>query len=88
MPAGHSVFVYPFEGDIAVGELAKQVARGSIALLGDGGRVVLSASAGPARLLLVAGRPLHEPVARYGPFVMNTESEIRQAIVDFQAGRF
>jgi redox-sensitive bicupin YhaK (pirin superfamily) len=88
VPAGHSVFVYPFEGDIAVGEPAKQVARGSIALLGDGERVVLSASAGPARLLLVAGRPLHEPVARYGPFVMNTESEIRQAIVDFQAGRF
>jgi redox-sensitive bicupin YhaK (pirin superfamily) len=88
VPAGHSVFVYPFEGDIAVGEPAKPVDRGSIALLGDGERVVLAAPTGPARVLLVAGRPLHEPVARYGPFVMNTESEIRQAIVDFQAGRF
>ena len=88
VPAGHSVFVYPFEGDIAVGESGKQVARGSIALLGEGERVVLAAPSGPARALLVAGRPLHEPVARYGPFVMNTESEIRQAIVDFQAGRF
>jgi len=88
VPAGHSVFVYPFEGDIAVGEPAKKVARGNIALLGDGERVVIAAPTGPARVLLVAGRPLHEPVARYGPFVMNTESEIRQAIVDFQAGRF
>jgi redox-sensitive bicupin YhaK (pirin superfamily) len=88
VPAGHSVFVYPFEGDITVGEPGKQVACGSIALLGEGERVVLAAPSGPARALLVAGRPLHEPVARYGPFVMNTESEIRQAIVDFQAGRF
>ena len=41
-----------------------------------------------ARFILVAGRPLHEPIARYGPFVMNTEDEIRQAILDRQAGRF
>ena len=88
VPAGHSVFVYPFEGDIAVGEPGKQVARGSIALLGDGERVVLAAPTGTARALLVAGRPLHEPVVRYGPFVMNTDSEIRQAIADFQTGRF
>jgi len=88
VPAGHSAFVYPFEGDVAVGEPARDVARGSIALLGDGERVVLAAPKGQARALLVAGRPLHEPVARYGPFVMNTQSEIRQAIVDFQAGRF
>jgi len=88
VPAGHSVFVYPFEGDVSVGEPGKQVTRGSIALLGDGERVVLAAPTGPARALLVAGRPLHEPVARYGPFVMNTESEIRQAIADFQTGRF
>jgi quercetin 2,3-dioxygenase len=88
VPAGHSVFVYPFEGDVEIGEPAKRVSRGSIALLGDGERVVLASPAGAARLLLVAGRPLREPVARYGPFVMNTENEIRQAIVDFQAGRF
>jgi redox-sensitive bicupin YhaK (pirin superfamily) len=43
---------------------------------------------GPARVLLAAGRPLREPVARYGPFVMNTPDEIRQAIDDYQSGRF
>ena len=88
VPMGHSVFAYPFEGEVALGEPGKRVARGSIALLGDGERVILAAPNGPARLLLVAGRPLHEPVARYGPFVMNNETELRQAISDFRAGRF
>ena len=45
-------------------------------------------AAGPAQPLLLAGRPLREPVARYGPFVMNTEAQIREAIADFQSGRF
>jgi redox-sensitive bicupin YhaK (pirin superfamily) len=50
--------------------------------------VELAAPDGKARVLLVAGRPLREPVARYGPFVMNTKAEIHQAIDDFRAGRF
>jgi quercetin 2,3-dioxygenase len=50
--------------------------------------VLLSAGAAPARLIVVAGKPLNEPVAKYGPFVMNTQEEIAQAIRDFQSGRF
>jgi quercetin 2,3-dioxygenase len=85
---GHNVFAYPYIGDIRVGgEDGTPVRRGSIALLGPGGEVVV-ASTGAASFILVGGRPLGEPVARYGPFVMNTADEIRQAIMDYQAGRF
>jgi redox-sensitive bicupin YhaK (pirin superfamily) len=71
-----------------VGDAKTIVQRGTAAVLGEGDGVSLGAVEGPARVLLAAGRPLGEPVARYGPFVMNTEAEIRQAIVDFQSGRF
>jgi quercetin 2,3-dioxygenase len=88
LPRGHAAFLYVFEGEAAVGEAATRVARGSIAVLGDGDGVLTSAPAGAARILIAAGRPLKEPVARYGPFVMNTPDQIREAILDFQLGRF
>ena len=88
LPQAHSVFLYPFDGDIAVGEAATRVERGSIAVLGAGEGVLISAPKGAARVLLAAGRPLNEPVARYGPFVMNTREELQQAFADYQAGRF
>jgi redox-sensitive bicupin YhaK (pirin superfamily) len=53
----------------------------------DGDSVTLTAGAEPLEVLLLGGVPLKEPVVRYGPFVMNTEDEIRQAVVDYQAGR-
>jgi redox-sensitive bicupin YhaK (pirin superfamily) len=53
----------------------------------DGDAVTLTAGAEPLEVLLLGGVPLKEPVVRYGPFVMNTEDEIRQAVVDYQAGR-
>ena len=56
-------------------------------MLGDGSRIRVTAGAEGAALLLIAGRPLGEPIARYGPFVMNTRDEIAQAFADFQAGR-
>ncbi len=62
--------------------------RGSIAVLGPGDSVVITAPAGDARVLLAAGRPLNEPVARYGPFVMNTPQQIREALADYERGRF
>jgi len=88
LPRGHNVFLYAFDGEATVGEAATPLARGSIAVLGPGDGVLLAAPAGAARVLLAAGKPLNEPVARYGPFVMNTSDQLRQAILDFQAGRF
>jgi redox-sensitive bicupin YhaK (pirin superfamily) len=59
-----------------------------MAVLGSGDHLELLAGAEGARLLLIAGLPLREPVARYGPFVMNTQAEIQQAFVDYREGRF
>ncbi|MCP4330634.1 MAG: pirin family protein [Alphaproteobacteria bacterium] len=88
LPAGHAGFVYVYDGEAGIDIAGTAVARGELAVLGSGDTVAVTASGAPARLLLVAGRPLGEPVAKYGPFVMNTEAEIRQAIADFQGGRF
>jgi redox-sensitive bicupin YhaK (pirin superfamily) len=85
---GHNVFLYAFEGEAAIGEAATALPRGSIAVLGAGDSVRVAAANAAARLLLAAARPLNEPVARYGPFVMNTTEQLRQAIIDFQSGRF
>ncbi len=81
--------VYVFGGTLHVSGDA--VPDGDMAILGDGDAVTLAVPAGatePARALLLAGTPLGEPVARYGPFVMNTEEEIHAAIRDYQSGRF
>lgn len=82
---GHTAFAYVYEGSA---EIAGQKAdRGVLAQLSDGPSVRIAAGKEKAGLLLVAGRPLNEPVARYGPFVMNTREEIMQAVQDYQAGR-
>ena len=86
---GHNAFVYVYDGAAGIVIGGQPVARGELAVLAQGdGAAVLTAGAAPARALLVAGRPLGEPVAKYGPFVMNTEDELRQAIDDYQSGRF
>ena len=90
LPTGHNAFAYVFEGGVAVGPsgLGRTLARGELAVLGPGERVELSGGVKGGRLILVAGKPLREPVARYGPFVMNTEAQIREAFADYRAGRF
>jgi quercetin 2,3-dioxygenase len=83
---GHTAFVYVYQGEVEVaGEI---VPRGTTALLSDGDAIALAAHGGAAGLLLIAGRPIDEPVVRYGPFVMNTREEIIQAFQDFEAGKF
>jgi redox-sensitive bicupin YhaK (pirin superfamily) len=88
LPPAHNAFVYVFEGEAAVGEPARSLPAGSVGVMSHGSSVKVAAGAGGGRLILVAGKPIGEPVAKYGPFVMNTEEELRQAVQDFQAGRF
>jgi len=90
LPAGLGAFVYVFEGAAVIGPDGVTAGEGQVAMLADGDSVRLSVpadAAAGAQLLLLAGQPLNEPVARYGPFVMNAPGEIRQAILDFQQGR-
>jgi redox-sensitive bicupin YhaK (pirin superfamily) len=90
VPAGHSAFVYVYEGSLSVGASreAATIAAQELAVLGDGTDVKLSGRGPRTRAILVAGKPLREPVARYGPFVMNTREEIMQAFQDYQSGKF
>jgi len=78
--------IYVFQGAARIGNEGSPVVDGQLALLAAGDSVRLRARQ-DARLLLLAGVPLNEPVARYGPFVMNTEQEIRQAFRDYQSGK-
>jgi redox-sensitive bicupin YhaK (pirin superfamily) len=91
LPRGHNAFAYVYAGSIALGteDASTKVARGELAVLDrQGDDVLVAAGDEPTRLILVAGKPLNEPVAKYGPFVMNTAEQISEAIRDYQAGRF
>jgi redox-sensitive bicupin YhaK (pirin superfamily) len=87
LPAGHHGFAYVFDGESALvgGELLQ---RDELGVLSEGEHLPLAGGGKPARLLVVAGQPLNESVARYGPFVMNTPEQIHEAIADFRAGKF
>jgi redox-sensitive bicupin YhaK (pirin superfamily) len=89
---GHTVFAYVFEGRgiFGTGEkaLEKPVSQPGLVVFGDGDYIQAGADDEPVRFLLVSGKPLDEPIARYGPFVMNTRQEIQQALEDLKNGTF
>jgi len=84
LPADLNAFVYVYRG--AVNIAGEAVATGRMAILTNDGDGITVEATEDARLILVAGRPLNEPIAQYGPFVMNTQEEIQQALADFRAG--
>jgi len=87
IPTSHNAFIYVIEGELSVGEKNTCVKRGQLATLTRADNFTVSANT-TSRFLLIAGKPLNEPVERAGPFVMNTRNEIEQAFADYQHGRF
>jgi quercetin 2,3-dioxygenase len=85
LPGGHVVLVYTLIGAVRVADT--QVDEGILAVI-DGDELTVAGVAPTSEIIVLTGEPIGEPVARYGPFVMNTEDEIRQAFVDFDHGRF
>ena len=85
---GHTAFAYVFEGEAAFAGDDQNVAHTTLVVLGDGDYVKVVTAESQVRFLLVSGKPLNEPIARYGPFVMNTRAEIEQALRDLREGTF
>jgi len=89
----HNAFVYVYEGEVIVGEVGgshgvKTVSAGQIGILSLGSALTVVAKNTAARVLLISGKPIREPIAKAGPFVMNTRAELQQAFEDHRAGRF
>ena len=88
LPSAHNAFLYAYEGEAVVGAQKTALPHRAAGLLSAGDTVRIEAGTKGARVLVLAARPLGEPVVQYGPFVMNTREEIEQAIADYQAGAF
>ena len=84
-PDGHAAFAFLFEGDAELN--GHELPRSSLAVLGESGEIAVTAGSEGARLLLVSGRPIGEPIAQHGPFVMTSREEIEQAFADYRDGR-
>jgi quercetin 2,3-dioxygenase len=85
---GHTAFAYVEHGELFFGPAKTRVEGPSLVIFGDGEAVEVSTGDKGGNFLLAAARPLHEPIARYGPFVMNTRSEIEQTLRDLRTGHF
>lgn len=85
LPVDHVVLAYPMTGALLIGD--RQVDEGILAVI-EGDQLTLTGVAPRSEIIVLTGQPIGEPVARYGPFVMNTEDELRQAYIDFDHGRF
>ena len=90
IPAGHNAFLYVYQGELEAGSHGQTVKQRQMAILANDANAqgIRVSSAEPARFLLVAGKPLNEPIAQWGPFVMNTRAELEAAADDFRNGRF
>ena len=87
LPEGHNAFIYTFRGDVSVGDKAVPLGRMAIFANTPGADGVVLHATTDSRVVLIAGQPLNEPIAQYGPFVMNTQAELQTAVEDFRAGR-
>lgn len=85
-PADATAAIVLFEGSVTIA--GRSLTSPSVAVLGEGDMIEVTAGTGGARFLFLSGRPLNEPVAWAGPFVMNNDTQLRQAFADYQAGRF
>lgn len=81
----YSAFIYVYEGNLLIGGRALPARSGGVLSTGD--QITVTADGGAARFLLLAGKPLREPIVQYGPFVMNTREEVEQAVRDYQNGK-
>jgi redox-sensitive bicupin YhaK (pirin superfamily) len=89
IPRGHAAFAYVFEGEARFGaEEQTMIVQPRLIVWDDGDSIEVNTGESPVRFLLVSGKPLHEPIARYGPFVMNTREEIEQTLRELQHGTF
>jgi hypothetical protein len=83
VPEGHRVLLYVYEGEVGIAGQGQKLGKSRLARLSENGELQLSTATG-AKVLLIAGKPLGEPIVQYGPFVMNSREEIEQALRDFR----
>lgn len=86
VPEEHNLFVYVYQGEITIGNDQRKLSSGNAGLLFKGDELKIVSTSVDSRFLVLAGKPIREPIAQYGPFVMNTPEEIEQAIRDYRSG--